>query len=127
MDEVQTGVGLTGKFWAHDHFELRPDIICFGKKTQVCGVLAWRRLDEVQKNVFTEPSRINSTFGGNLIDMVRCSAILKIIDKENLVDNACQRGRELLQGLELLSQGIPGNYNECQGPGADVCLRSGGW
>lgn len=117
MDEVQTGVGLTGKFWAHAHFDGLPDIVCFGKKTQVCGVLAGQRLDEVRDNVFTEPSRINSTFGGNLIDMVRCSAILKIIDKENLVDNACQRGRELLQGLELLSREFPEVIMNARGRG----------
>jgi L-lysine 6-transaminase len=117
MDEVQTGIGLTGKFWAHGHFDALPDILCFGKKTQVCGVLAGRRLDEVRDNVFTEPSRINSTFGGNLIDMVRCSAILKIIDRENLVDNACQRGRELLQGLELLSREFPEIITNARGRG----------
>src|SRR3546814_14802307 len=41
-DEVQTGVGLTGKFWCHEHFgeRARPDIIAFGKKMQVCGILA---------------------------------------------------------------------------------------
>lgn len=117
MDEVQTGIGLTGKFWAHEHFSVRPDIISFGKKTQVCGVLASARLDEVQQNVFTEPSRINSTFGGNLIDMVRCSAILKIIDRENLVDNACQRGRELLQGLENLCLEFPEILSNARGRG----------
>ncbi len=117
MDEVQTGVGLTGKFWAHEHFSVRPDIISFGKKTQVCGILASARLDEVKKNVFTEPSRINSTFGGNLIDMVRCSAILKIIDKENLVDNACRRGRELLQGLEHLCREFPEIVSNARGRG----------
>ncbi len=117
MDEVQTGIGLTGKFWAHEHFTVRPDIISFGKKTQVCGILASARLDEIKKNVFTEPSRINSTFGGNLIDMVRCSAILKIIDKDNLVDNACQRGRELLQGLELLCMQFPEILSNARGRG----------
>ncbi len=117
IDEVQSGIGLTGKFWAHEHFTVRPDIICFGKKTQVCGILASARLDEVKKNVFTEPSRINSTFGGNLIDMVRCSAILKIIDKENLVDNACQQGRELLQGLELLCSEFPEILSNARGRG----------
>jgi len=117
MDEVQTGVGLTGKFWAHEHFSVRPDIISFGKKTQVCGLLASARLDEVQQNVFTESSRINSTFGGNLIDMVRCSAILKIIDKENLVDNACRRGRELLQGLEHLCREFPEILSNARGRG----------
>ncbi|MFH0781841.1 MAG: L-lysine 6-transaminase [Pseudomonadota bacterium] len=117
MDEVQTGIGLTGKFWAHEHFTVQPDIICFGKKTQVCGVLASTRLDEVEKNVFTEPSRINSTFGGNLIDMVRCSTILKIIAKDNLVDNACRRGQELLQGLENLCSEFPDILSNARGRG----------
>lgn len=103
MDEVQSGVGLTGKFWAHEHTGIRPDIISFGKKTQVCGILASTRLDSAETNVFTEPSRINSTFGGNLIDMVRCSAILKIIEKDKLVENARKRGKELLESLETIS------------------------
>ncbi len=117
MDEVQTGVGLTGKFWAHEHFDVTPDIISFGKKTQVCGILASKRIDEVKNNVFKEPSRINSTFGGNLIDMVRCSALLKIIDQENLVDNAKSRGTELLCGLEELSRSFPHRVNNARGKG----------
>ncbi|KJR96447.1 MAG: L-lysine 6-aminotransferase [Desulfobulbaceae bacterium BRH_c16a] len=117
IDEVQTGIGLTGKFWAHEHFDIQPDLIAFGKKTQVCGILASRRLDEVADNVFTEPSRINSTFGGNLVDMVRCSAILKIIDRENLIDNACRRGRELLQGLNDLAGEYPDIMSNARGMG----------
>jgi L-lysine 6-transaminase len=117
LDEVQTGIGLTGKFWAYQHFDAQPDIIGFGKKTQVCGVLASRRLDEVENNVFTEPSRINSTFGGNLIDMVRCSAILKIIEQEKLVDNACDRGKELLQGFEKLQDEFPTCLSNVRGRG----------
>lgn len=117
MDEVQTGVGLTGKFWAHEHFDIHPDIISFGKKTQVCGVLAGTRLDEIPNNVFTESSRINSTFGGNLIDMVRCSAILKIIEKENLVENARLRGKELLRGLEALCEESPAVISNPRGRG----------
>lgn len=116
-DEIQTGVGLTGKFWAYQHFDAPPDIICFGKKTQVCGIMASKRLDEVKNNVFTEPSRINSTFGGNLIDMVRCSAILKIIEKENLIDNACHRGKELLEGFENLQNEFPGIISNSRGRG----------
>jgi L-lysine 6-transaminase len=116
-DEIQTGVGLTGKFWAYQHFDAPPDIISFGKKTQVCGIMASKRLDEVENNVFTEPSRINSTFGGNLIDMVRCSAILKIIEKENLIDNACERGKELLQGFENLQNEFPGIISNSRGRG----------
>jgi L-lysine 6-transaminase len=130
MDEVQTGVGLTGKFWAHEHFTVRPDIISFGKKTQVCGILASARVDEVEDNVFKQASRINSTFGGNLIDMVRFSHILKIIDEEHLVDNARIRGEELLSGLKKLSHDYPDILSNARGRGlmcafdlADTLLR----
>jgi L-lysine 6-transaminase len=117
MDEVQTGICLTGKFWAHEHFDAKPDIISFGKKTQVCGILASTRVDEVEGNVFKEASRINSTFGGNLIDMVRFSHILKIIDDENLVENARLRGEELRTGLQDLSLRYPEIIGNARGRG----------
>ncbi len=117
MDEVQSGIGLTGRFWAHEHFDARPDIISFGKKTQVCGILASRRIDDVPQNVFRESSRINSTFGGNLIDMVRFSSILKIIDEENLVENARLRGKELLNGLQDISAESPDIITNARGRG----------
>src|SRR5690606_3499945 len=49
-DEVQTGVGLTGKFWCHQHFgeKARPDIIAFGKKMQVCGILVGDKVDQIE-------------------------------------------------------------------------------
>ncbi len=74
FDEVQTGVGMTGKMWAHQHF-VQPDMISFGKKMQVCGFLCGTRIEEVHDNVFTVPSRLNSTWGGNLVDMVRGAAL----------------------------------------------------
>src|SRR5699024_2249939 len=85
-DEVQTGIGLTGKFWAHEHY-VKPDILAFGKKAQVCGILASERVDEVENNCFHVSSRINSTWGGNLVDMVRSARILEVIEEEDLVDN----------------------------------------
>jgi L-lysine 6-transaminase len=101
-DEVQVGVGPTGKFWAHEHFgpEARPDIIAFAKKMQICGILAGPKVDEVPTNVFQVPSRINSTWGGNLVDMVRADKILEIIEKHKLVDNAAQMGDYLLKRLQ---------------------------
>ncbi len=102
-DEVQTGVGLTGKFWAHEHF-VQPDIIAFGKKSQVCGILAGPRIDEVEKNVFNVSSRINSTWGGNLVDMVRFGRILDIIEEDNLVQNAATVGEYLVSKLQKLSE-----------------------
>jgi L-lysine 6-transaminase len=104
FDEVQTGVGLTGRFWAYEHFDVLPDILVFGKKTQVCGILASRRVDEFACNVFSERSRINSTFGGNLIDMVRCGHILRIIEEDHLVENARTQGDLLLGELSGLCQ-----------------------
>ena len=100
-DEVQTGVGLTGKFWAHEHY-VTPDIISFGKKAQVCGILAGPRVDEVETNCFKVSSRINSTWGGNLVDMVRFGRILNIIKEDNLVNNADTVGKYLLAQLESL-------------------------
>lgn len=98
-DEVQTGVGLTGKFWAHQHY-VQPDILAFGKKAQVCGILAGTRIDDIETNVFHKSSRINSTWGGNLVDMVRFQKYLEIIEEENLVDNAATVGSYLLSQLE---------------------------
>jgi L-lysine 6-transaminase len=105
-DEIQTGVGLTGKFWCHQHFgpKARPDILAFGKKMQVCGILAGTRVDEIENNVFNVASRINSTWGGSLVDMVRATKILQIIDEDKLCENAAQTGTYLQKGLEALSK-----------------------
>ena len=99
FDEVQTGMGITGKMWTFEHFDLKPDIIAFGKKAQVCGIAAANRIDDVD-NVFKVPSRINSTFGGNLADMVRCTRYLETIDEEGLVENANLVGAYLLEAIQ---------------------------
>ncbi|MEJ7780729.1 MAG: L-lysine 6-transaminase [Daejeonella sp.] len=105
-DEVQTGVGLSGRFWAHEHFgeKARPDILAFGKKMQVCGILVGRKVDEIETNVFKVASRINSTWGGNLVDMVRSSKILEIIEEDNLIANAAITGNYLQESLRKLSE-----------------------
>ncbi len=105
-DEVQTGVGLSGKFWAHEHFgeKARPDILAFGKKMQVCGILVGKKVDEISTNVFKIPSRINSTWGGNLVDMVRSTRILEIIEEDGLLNNAAISGNYLQEGLRKISE-----------------------
>ena len=101
FDEIQTGVGITGKMWAHQNFNsVTPDIISFGKKTQCCGIFAGDRIDEVNENVFNISSRLNSTWGGNLADMVRFSLYLEIIEKEGLVERAAESGKCLLKNLQ---------------------------
>ena len=93
---------MTGKFWAHEHY-VKPDILAFGKKAQVCGILAGPRVDEVETNCFHVSSRINSTWGGNLVDMVRFGRILDIIEEDKLVANAAKVGEHLLSKLETMA------------------------
>ena len=103
LDEVQTGVGMTGTAWAYQQLGVQPDVVAFGKKAQVCGVMAGGRVDEVPDNVFAVSSRINSTWGGNLTDMVRSRRILEVIESENLVEQAAGMGAYLLGRLEILA------------------------
>jgi L-lysine 6-transaminase len=108
FDEVQTGCGMTGTAWAYQQLGVTPDVVAFGKKTQVCGVMAGGRVDEVADNVFNVSSRINSTWGGNLVDMVRSRRILETIEADDLVEHAAEMGRYLLDRLVDLASEFPG-------------------
>lgn len=107
FDEVQTGMCMTGRTWCCQHFDVLPDVLVFGKKTQVCGIMVGRRIDDVPENVFRVSGRINSTWGGNFTDMVRSTHYLTIIERENLVENARDVGARFLQQLEALSAEAP--------------------
>jgi L-lysine 6-transaminase len=107
FDEVQCGMGMTGKTWCCQYFDVLPDLLVFGKKSQVCGVMAGPRLDQVHDNVFRLPSRINSTWGGNFCDYVRSTHFLRIIEKERLVENARKKGVRLLLELQKLAAKHP--------------------
>ena len=116
-DEIQSGIGLTGKMWAYQHYGITPDIICFGKKAQVCGIAVGRRVDEVEKNVFVEASRINSTWGGNLTDMVRSQRYLEVIEEDRLVENAAVVGVALQRVLVELAEKHQGLLSNGRGQG----------
>ncbi|WP_407663709.1 L-lysine 6-transaminase [Mycobacterium shottsii] len=107
FDEVQTGCAMTGTPWAYQQFGVKPDVVAFGKKTQVCGVMAGGRVDEIVDNVFAVSSRLNSTWGGNLTDMVRARRILEVIEAEGLVDNAAEQGRYLRAQFDELTKDLP--------------------
>lgn len=117
FDEVQSGVGLTGKMWAFQHYGVEPDMFCFGKKTQVCGFVSNDRIFDIDENVFTVSSRINSTWGGNLTDMVRSQRYFEIIDEEKLVENAATVGAYFLGELERFSQEFPNLVSNVRGKG----------
>lgn len=116
FDEVQTGVGLTGKMWAHQYY-VNPDIVSFGKKTQACGIMVSDRIDDVKDNVFKVSSRINSTWGANLVDMVRAQRIFEIIEEENLVENARVQGEYLLGSLQKIQNDFPHLVSNTRGLG----------
>ncbi|WP_369801826.1 L-lysine 6-transaminase [Nocardia sp. BMG51109] len=107
LDEVQTGVAATGSAWAYRQLGLRPDVVAFGKKTQVCGIMAGGRVDEVPDNVFAVSSRLNSTWGGNLTDMVRARRILEVVESQDLAARAGQLGAHLLDRLVALADRHP--------------------
>ncbi|MBM3329618.1 MAG: L-lysine 6-transaminase [Calditrichaeota bacterium] len=117
VDEVQTGVGLTGSMWAYEQFGLEPDMLCFGKKMQVCGFLCSTAIDRVEHNVFNTSGRINSTWGGNLVDMVRAERYLEIIAEDDLVGNARQVGEILLKELHTLQARHAGKVSNARGRG----------
>lgn len=117
LDEVQAGIGLTGKMWAYEHYGITPDIVGFGKKAQVCGIMVTGRVDEVKDNVFVVASRINSTWGGNLTDMVRAQRIFEIIEEEKLVENAATVGDYLLNKITEISKSFPALVSNVRGKG----------
>lgn len=117
FDEVQTGCGITGTAWAYRQMGVTPDVVAFGKKTQVCGVMAGRRVDEVADNVFMLSSRINSTWGGNLVDMVRARRILEVIEAEGLFHHAAATGNYLCGQLHTLATDFPDIVLDARGRG----------
>jgi L-lysine 6-transaminase len=131
VDEVQTGVGLTGTAWAYQQLGLEPDIVAFAKKVQLGGIMAGRRVDDVPDNVFQVSGRINSTWGGGLVDMVRSRRLLEVIERDGLMQNAAERGAELLTALQGLASRYPSLLSNARGRGlmcaidlADAGLRA---
>jgi L-lysine 6-transaminase len=117
LDEVQTGMGTTGTAWAYQQLGLEPDIVAFGKKVQLGGIMAGRRVDEVADNVFHVSSRINSTWGGGLTDMVRSRRLLEIIEADGLFDHAAKAGAFLLTELQGLADRHAGLVSNARGRG----------
>lgn len=122
VDEVQSGMGITGKWWAIENMGVMPDIIAFGKKSQVCGIIAGPRVNEVENHVFQESSRTNSTWGGNLTDMVRCTRYLEIIEEDNLIAHTAKVGEKLKAGLQEIAKNTNGFMDNVRGRGMMIAF-----
>jgi len=134
-DEVQTGMGITGKMWGYQNFgeKAKPDILTFGKKFQVAGIIVSKRIDELEYNVFSDKvdeslgfapgsNRLNSTFGGNLTDMVRATQYLKIMDEENLIENSRVMGEYILNKLTEICSKYPDKVDNMRGRGLMIAF-----
>lgn len=117
FDEIQTGFYGTGKPWMFQNLCVAPDIVAFGKKSQVCGIFANRRVEEVKDNVFERSSRINSTWGGSLVDMVRAKRFIQIIEQDRLADNIAERGCQVVGALRAIAK-ESGAFSNVRGIGS---------
>ena len=101
IDEVQSGFGRTGKFFAYQHYNIEPDIITFAKGCgngfPVGGIL-------VKKNIDIIDNILGSTFGGNYLACSAVQSVVDIINSENLVDNAQKQGEYLIEKLSEISE-----------------------
>jgi 4-aminobutyrate aminotransferase len=106
MDEIQTGFGRTGRFWGHDHFGVRPDVITIAKGLAsgfpLSGIAASKEL-----MAKAWPGSQGGTYGGNAVSCAAALATLDVIEEEGLVGNAAARGKQLLEGARLVGDKTP--------------------
>jgi 4-aminobutyrate aminotransferase len=106
MDEVQTGFGRTGRFWGHDHFDVRPDVVLIAKGLAsgfpLSGIAASK---ELMSKAW--PGSQGGTYGGNAVSCAAAVATLAVIQDEGLVENAAARGKQLLEGARLIGDKTP--------------------
>ena len=102
MDEVQTGVGRTGKFWGHQHFEVKPDVLITAK-----GVASGFPLSAIAASselmAKAWPGSQGGTYGGNAVACAAALATLDVVEEEGLVENAATMGRRLADGLHKVA------------------------
>jgi len=108
-DEVQTGIGRTGKFFAYEHDDVEPDIVTVAKALSggYIPVGAMMAKDWIFQKVFSTLDRVfvhASTFMGNAMAMTAALATLSVLDDEQLVANADRRGEELLAGIRSIAE-----------------------
>lgn len=115
LDEVQSGYGRTGKFFAHQYAGIQPDIITtakgMGNGFPIAGVL-------IAPHIQPKKEMLGTTFGGNYLACAAGLAVLEVIEKENLMENAQKMGEYLMEQL----QNIP-NIKEIRGMGLMVAIE----
>jgi 4-aminobutyrate aminotransferase len=117
VDEVQSGAGRTGKWWAIEHEEVEPDIVCFAKGVgsgmPIGGIIA--RADDMT----WRPGAHGSTFGGNPIACASALATLQVIERENIMAQATKTG-EFMKDAVIEMQGRHPSIGDVRGRGLMV-------
>lgn len=118
VDEVQTSVGATGTFWAHEHWGLHdpPDVVTWSKKFQLGGLHFRSEL------LPPEPWRIFNTFLGDPLRVAQLEVILEIVERDQLVAHTARTGQLLVQGLEALQSQHPGFLSQARGAGTFAAI-----
>lgn len=98
FDEIQTGFGGTGTMWYHEQVGVIPDIVVFGKKSQLSGIMVREDFD----GIFGRPESLEVTWDGDVLDMIRCEAILRVYQKDDILGNVRERSNQLACGLKTL-------------------------
>lgn len=105
-DEVQTGFGRTGKFWAHEHYDVLPDVVITAKGlASGCPLSAFGVRRELMSQGW--PGSQGGTYGGNAIACAAALATLDVIEEENLVENAFEMGQHLRNRLNDVQREFP--------------------
>jgi L-lysine 6-transaminase len=100
FDEIQTGMNATGTMWYFEQTGIEPDIVAFGKKACVSGIMVKKKFADI----FKTPVKLEVTWDGDLLDMVRCKYILQAYKKYKIAENVKTRGNQLMDGLRKIPQ-----------------------
>ncbi|WP_312335062.1 aspartate aminotransferase family protein [Anaerospora hongkongensis] len=118
-DEVQTGLGRTGKMFACDHYGITPDIITTAKALGggVMPIGAFTARPQIFAEYITSPFLHTSTFGGNPLACAAAVETIKVIHEENLVEKAAVKGQYFMERLTAVADQFPGVIREVRGKG----------
>ena len=122
LDEVQTGFWTTGARWCFQHFDLTPDVVTFGKKSQQCGIWGGPKVAAFKDGCMHQSGRISSTWSGNLVDMIRSTHIMRIIKDDGLAGNAIVRGKQFVDVMQIFGEKYPQHISNVRGRGLIIAF-----